>query len=124
MDTVDGTEQWRFDAGGEVASPTVVDGTVYIGSYDSGLHAVDAETGTEQWNFETAYVTKSSPTVANGTVYIGSGILHAVDAQTGAEQWRFPDGGVVASPAVAEETVYVSSEGSNLYAIDTQTGAE
>ena len=34
------------------ASPTVVDGTVYVGSWDGVFYALDAETGAERWTFD------------------------------------------------------------------------
>lgn len=47
-------KQWTFETDGEVgAAPTVVDGTVFVGCWDNNLYAVDAETGTQQWVFET-----------------------------------------------------------------------
>lgn len=47
-------QQWAFEAGGSIESPpTVVDDTVFIGSLDTNLYAVDAETGDQQWTFET-----------------------------------------------------------------------
>lgn len=33
------------------ASPTVVDGTVYVGSWDGVFYALDAETGAEKWTY-------------------------------------------------------------------------
>jgi outer membrane protein assembly factor BamB len=50
----------------------VADGTVYVGSADDNLYAVDAATGDQRWAFETGDVVYSSPTVADGTVYVGS----------------------------------------------------
>lgn len=45
-----GDEVWHFPTGGHMfSSPTVVDGTMYVGSRDNNLYAVDAATGTEQW---------------------------------------------------------------------------
>jgi len=78
-----GTQQWAFDTGdGVYSSPTVVDGTVFVGSDDENLYAVDAETGTQQWTFETGDWVRSSPTVVDETVFVGSddGNLYAVDA--------------------------------------------
>lgn len=50
------------------SSPAVVDGSVYIGGYDS-VYALSAADGTEQWRFETESRVFSSPAVADDTVY-------------------------------------------------------
>ena len=124
-----GTEQWRFQTDGGVrSSPTIVDGTVYVGRYTPGtLFAVDASTGTEQWRFETADEQYSSPMVVGGVVYIGSddGTLYAVDASTGTEQWRFQtNGDADLSPTVVDGTLYVGNYNGTLYALDASEGTE
>jgi len=122
-----GTEQWAFDtAGGSRSSPTVVDGTVYVGSNDNNLYAVAAATGEEQWVFETGDVV-GSPTVADDTVFVGSwdNNLYAVDTETGEEQWAFKTGEAVSSsPTVADGTVFVGCDDTNLYAVDAATGEQ
>jgi LPXTG-motif cell wall-anchored protein len=78
-----GEQEWAFETGSTVSSsPTVVDGTVFVGSWDTDLHAVAAGTGEQEWAFETGGVIQSSPTVVDGTVFVGSndGNLYAVDA--------------------------------------------
>ncbi|WP_246084548.1 outer membrane protein assembly factor BamB family protein, partial [Salinadaptatus halalkaliphilus] len=63
---------WNFLTGRRVrSSPTVADGTVFVGSDDANLYAVNAETGNQQWAF-TGSLARSSPTVADGTVFVGS----------------------------------------------------
>ncbi|MGI8475707.1 MAG: PQQ-binding-like beta-propeller repeat protein [Thermomicrobiales bacterium] len=72
---------WRFAAGGSVASsPAVVGGTVYVGSVDHNLYAVDAVSGAERWRFAADGGVFSSPAVVGGAVYIGSrdGYLYAI----------------------------------------------
>src|SRR6185369_3260818 len=45
-------EAWFFSTGDAVtASPTVVNGTLYVGSWDGKFYAVDAVTGAERWHF-------------------------------------------------------------------------
>ncbi len=34
------------------ATPTVVDGTVYVGSWDDYFYALDLETGAVRWKYE------------------------------------------------------------------------
>ncbi len=72
---------WTFAASAGIhSSPAVVDGTVYVGSRDYKLYAIDAATGKEKWAFKTGSWVESSPAVANGVVYFGSndGYFYAV----------------------------------------------
>src|SRR6266566_9638104 len=108
--------EWKFKTEHVIeawfSSPTVSGDTVYFGSDDSYLYALNALTGELRWKFKTGDVVYSSPAVADGTVYVGShdSYLYAVDLKTGAERWRFKTGyRVYSSPAVNEGTVYFSS---------------
>jgi len=89
----------------------VVNGTVYVGSLDGSVHAIDAGSGTEEWSVGTNRQVRRSLAVANGTVYAGcaDNNLYALDAGNSLEQWTFPTGGSVSAPAVANGTVYVGS---------------
>lgn len=121
-----GSVKWTFQTGDAIhSSPAVVDGTVYFGSRDSILYAVDAETGQKLWEFETGSWVDSSPVVADGVVYFGSndGYLYAVDADSGKERWRFhAEQGARSSPAVAGGTVYFGANDDHVYAVDAATG--
>jgi outer membrane protein assembly factor BamB len=64
-----GDEEWTFTTGNNVySSPTVVDGTVYVGSTDGNLYALDASSGSQQWSFTAGGKIRSSATVVVGTV--------------------------------------------------------
>ena len=56
------------------SSPAIgSDGTVYVGSYDYKLYAINGKTGDKLWEFETRYRVFSSPAIgSDGTVYGGS----------------------------------------------------
>jgi outer membrane protein assembly factor BamB len=116
-----GDEEWSFSAANSVSSsPTVADGTVYVGSNDNNLYALDATDGSQKWSFSTGYDVVSSPTVADGTVYVGSddNNVYALDATDGSEQWSFSTGDRIrSSPTVADGTVYVGSNDNNVYAL-------
>ena len=112
-------------------------GVVYIVSYrnvEDGnnhiLHAIDAVTGMEKWQFGTRDngVPLSSPAVSNGVVYLEGAYdhtLYAIDAVTGMEKWRFEMGRLrYHLRAVSNGVVYVASQDTNLYAIDAVTGTE
>ena len=110
------------------SSPAIgKDGTVYVGSRDDKVYALDGKTGQRKWEFRTGDDVTCSPAVGDdGTVYVGSWDmkLYALDGATGAEKWELPmAGGVYSSPAIGEDgTVYVGA-GELVYALDGATGS-
>jgi outer membrane protein assembly factor BamB len=111
--------QVRGDAGFS-ASPTVVDGGVYLGTFEGDLHAFDAGDGTERWRTDVGSGIATAPAVAGGSVYVGTldSELHAIATDDGTRQWVASTGeGVPRSPAVAGDAVYVTTDASELLAI-------
>jgi outer membrane protein assembly factor BamB len=157
--TQTGTLRWRFKTGGErrfqapgihgikpaaqmmadpfdmfVSSPAIVGQTVYIGSGDHNVYALDARTGAVRWRFATGDVVHATPAIAGGTLYIGSWDrnFYALDAATGALRWKFQTGddqkihnqvGIQGSASVADGIVYFGCRDSHLYALDARDGA-
>ena len=126
---------WKFEIGGMrgFGSPVVFGDTVFVGSGDHSIYAVDAVdavdavSGEERWSFETGGRVESSPFVAHGSVYVGSddGHLYALDADSGVERWRFETGGKVrSSAAVIEDVVYFGSSDGAVYALDAGSGRQ
>jgi outer membrane protein assembly factor BamB len=154
----DGTLKWKFATGGErrfaarhihgidppgetmpdpydvyLSSPAVADGTVYFGSSDGNVYALDAASGALRWKFATGGVVHASPALANGALYIGSWDtwFYALDAATGKEKWRFKTGededihnqtGIQGSAAVADGIVTFGCRDAKFYALDAATG--
>lgn len=120
--------KWEFQTGEWVdTAPIVVENSVYFGSYDGNVYAVDEENGTEIWRYETGQPVLSSPAVSGEYLYVGemSGALSSLNRITGESHWRFgTQGSVLASPAVANELAYVGSEGGLMYAININNGQE
>ena len=81
---------WRYRAGVFESSPLVVGKTLYVGSWDHKLHAVNIYTGKARWTFTADAEVNSSPAFANGKVYFGTdgGSVYALDARTGRLRWR------------------------------------
>jgi eukaryotic-like serine/threonine-protein kinase len=121
-----GELKWTFTAGSAIhSSPAVADGVVYVGSRDSHLYALDAETGRQIWAFQAGSWVDSSPVVVNGVVFFGSNdsYVYAVDAKTGAKIWSYKTPYAVrSSPAVADGVVYVGSDDYFVYALDAING--
>jgi len=81
---------------------TLYAGSVFVGTIDGRLAALDARTGEVLWQVQTTdpsrpYTITGAPRVADGKVIIGNGgaefgvrgYVTAYDARTGARVWRF-----------------------------------
>lgn len=126
-------ESWHYKTGARVrCSPTIVNGTVYIGNehgQEPALYAVDAETGQKRWSFETKDYVQSSPVVVQDTVYVTDYVfganLYALSAETGREYWQYDlDNRTSSSPTVYDGTVFVGSAGRRVQTEDSSTDNE
>ena len=117
---------WSYTTGAIVDSgPAVSGGTVYIGSWDHKVYALDAATGQLRWAYTTGDTVECSPAVSGGTVYVGNdgAELYALDAATGQLRWTYGTTTAVDSgPAVSGGIVYVGSAEGKVYALDAATG--
>lgn len=84
------------------AQPTVVDGTVFIGSDNNFVYAIDAETGCVHWSYEANGQVRTAVSIGEITdipgvdyaAFFGDymGYITAVNAETGEELWSLlPD---------------------------------
>ncbi|MGA1844836.1 MAG: PQQ-binding-like beta-propeller repeat protein [bacterium] len=120
------TLKWRFKTEDRIYSTTAIDtdGTIYFGSYDGNLYALDPN-GTLKWTYETGEIIYASPGIgADHTIYIGGidGYLYALNPD-GTLKWHYDTDdswGINSSPAIgADGTVYVGSNSQKtLYAIN------
>ncbi|MDG2213698.1 MAG: PQQ-binding-like beta-propeller repeat protein, partial [Verrucomicrobiota bacterium] len=126
-----GTLLWEFETGREVrSSPSISsDGTIYFGSFDQKVYALESKSGVKKWEFQTDSFVSSSPAIgSDGTIYIGSedANVYALDGKTGAKLWEFQtEDRANSSPAIGSDgTVYVGSNDQKLYALDSKTGTK
>ena len=112
---------WTTPTNGIVeSSPDVANGTVYVGSNDGNVYALDAITGHVDWTAPTGGAVASSPSVVNGVVYVGSndGGLYALDANTGKILSDTVTGaGVMSSPDVVNGVVFFGSNDHSVWAV-------
>jgi len=112
--------KWRYQTGGTVSSSPAIgaDGTVYVGSTDNYLYALNPN-GTLKWWYWTSGDVSSPAVAADGTVYVGSedGWLYALNPD-GTLKWRvLAHGASLTSFAIAADgTVYHGAD-SCLYAL-------
>lgn len=119
----DGTERWRYDAGGTVARwPVFSGGTGYFGAV-GGVHAVSLADGTRQWQFTTgADAQVYVAAVTDGTVVADSRSdgVYALDADTGRLQWRLGYSGHPRwFPQVVDGTTYFAAESGTVSALSS-----
>lgn len=87
----DGTVAWDFQAAGPFAAEPLIDGdTVYAGSLDGKLYALQLGTGLLRWSYEAKEQLGTRPALADGLIYVASlqDTVFAVDAKTGAWRWH------------------------------------
>ena len=75
--------RWTYRAGGPVNSGLAVGGgTLYAGSDNGYLHAIDISNGHRQWRYPAGGAVRSRILVTGGVVYFGSldGRVYAVRA--------------------------------------------
>ncbi|MEW5803499.1 MAG: PQQ-binding-like beta-propeller repeat protein [bacterium] len=125
-----GSLKWTCQTGGSVYSSPVtgVDATVYIGSSDGRIYALDPVSGSPKWSYQTGGNVYSTPGVsADGTVFVGSldGMVYAIRAQDGGLRWSYKTGKeVYSSPAIGPDgTVYVGSLDDAVYALNPESGS-
>ncbi len=100
------------------SSPAVVNGVVYVGSYDHNVYALNAANGAKLWSYATGDLVTSSPAVADDVVYVDSkdGNVYALNANNGIRLWKYATGDPFSSsPIVAGGVVYVGSSNDVLY---------
>ncbi len=105
-----------------------VNGTVYVGSFDNNLYALNADTGDVKWSYTAGAAIDNHPTVAGGTVYFGAndGSMYAVNAETGDEEWVFSTSGGYARspPTIINGSAYFATSTGSVYSVNTSTGTE
>jgi outer membrane protein assembly factor BamB/tRNA A-37 threonylcarbamoyl transferase component Bud32 len=120
------TPKWKFKCEDEVrSSPRIAEGTLYIGSYDYNLYAINAEDGSFLWKYPTASGIASTPCIHENVVFIGSedGTLYAMSRQLGEPEWTYVTHGCIrSSPQVAYGHCFVGSDDGCLHALNAHNG--
>lgn len=138
IDTLDGSEKWRYPTRGPVLeSPVLTEELIFFSNEADQVYALDLQTGKFRWQHKgdtpEEYTLRGHAGVAvdGELVFTGfaNGTVVALRAATGSVAWmsslrgeseRFVD--VDGTPVVDGDRVYVTSSAGGVYALDKTTG--
>lgn len=117
--------KWRFQTGGPISSTGALsaDGsTLYFGSDDKNLYAVNTSNGQKRWERSTGNAIWAAPVVGpDGSIYVGSldGKMYAFNPD-GSDKWppKQTGDGIYSGAAIGRDgTIYFGSHDNRVYAI-------
>jgi outer membrane protein assembly factor BamB len=124
--------EWKLKADKPFISSPVIDGeTVYTGSLDGYLYAVDINNGKVLWKYRSNGEIRSTVFVYGSRLYFtsGDGSLYCINKNTGDENWIFKTGGdrqydiddyFQSSPVVYNNTIYFGCGDGGIYAVSEE----
>jgi outer membrane protein assembly factor BamB len=125
----DGKELFAVSSGAYTgASPAIVGGRAYYGTFENEVLAVDLKAQKLLWRYknpERNFPFYSSAAVTGGRIFVGGRdkLLHAIDAKTGKAAWTLTTRARIdSSPAIAGGRVFVGSSDGKLYVVDAASG--
>ena len=121
-----GRERWRYKTQPVESSPLLHGNRLYVGSWDHGVHAINAKNGHRIWRFQADNQVNTSAAYWKGRIFIGSdsGTLYALSAKTGKLLWSSGAGTEFwyATPTVAYGRVYIGNTDGTMYVFGAKTG--
>ncbi|MBV8530191.1 MAG: PQQ-binding-like beta-propeller repeat protein [Candidatus Eremiobacteraeota bacterium] len=137
---------WRIETGGQIsASPTVIDGTLYIGNNAGSLYAIDAASGQILWKGHVPNPLMSAPLIYGDLVIVGEGdptsrtsspsepvmvgqgesAMIGFDRASGAIRWQtMLSGSAMPTPAIIDGTLINHDGAGWINGLDPATGAK
>lgn len=118
-----------YETGGSVAArPLVHDETVYIGSQDGFVYALDAENGDMRWKYDVGVNVLASVSASGRLVVMADsgGVIHALDRHSGKSVWLadYSDEKWADGISLSNVAAFVVSESGSVKALDIDTGVE
>ncbi len=127
LDTATGQPVWQVHLTGALpATPTLVDGVLYVGELAPEVAAVQADDGAVLWTTSVeAWVWHSPVPLDEERLVVGDmgGHIYALQRADGRIVWQATvEGEVVGAPLVQEDTVFVATRAGYVVALDAAKG--
>jgi outer membrane protein assembly factor BamB len=128
LDAETGDRLATFETDDRIWGTPAIDGsTLYIGSFDKNLYALNTGDLSLKWKYTTEGSIISTPLVYNGLVYFGSfdRNLYAVNASDGTLKWKFTgEKWFWARPVIVDSTIYAGCLDDFVYVLRADTGVK
>ena len=129
IDIASRTQNWEpFKTGNKIwATPLVDNGTLYIGSFDKKLYAIDTSTGKEKWHFDAGGAIMNTPVLQNNVLYFGTldRYFYTVDATNGSLIWKSSEMAgkwFWANPLIVNNVIYAPNMDGKVYVLNAENG--
>jgi outer membrane protein assembly factor BamB len=126
FDLATGDLKWKFKGGSFKASPSVLDGAIYVGDEDGTFWCVDAVKGIKRWSVEVDATITGGANFADDIVFFGAhdSTLYAFNRADGKPAWKYKtkQGPIYGSAVVASGLTFMAGCDSNLHVVDVKTG--
>ncbi len=110
---------------GFVAQPLLHKDTIYLGSLNHMLYAIDADTGRERWRWEAPHGIITRIALVEGLLIFGdtAGRVHALDMATREEVWTYDLGAAVsAHPLLQDGVIFLAADNGETAALPWHGG--
>ncbi len=115
---------WKTKVGNAgISAPIIDSGTLFAGSDDNNLYAMDIKSGKIKWTYP-ALGKVYTPAAKNGKVFAASfdNNIYALD-YNGNLKWKYNTGGSIASPPIVYDNILYGGFDRNIYAIYIVNGS-
>lgn len=127
-----GSLMWKFSKDFALWGQPVVEGdSVYFGSLDHKVYALNLQTGELLWEVQLSGAINASPLFdpETGLLYVGSlgKEMVAINAESGKISWSYPEDGTISSvwatPILQEGQLIFADETGKIISLDPKTGS-
>jgi outer membrane protein assembly factor BamB len=126
LDAITGDYLYSYETGDKIwGTPAVDHDTVYIGSFDKKLYALNISDGSKKWEFTAEGSIIATPLLYQDMIIVGSldRNLYALKASDGSLKWQFTGNNWFwAEPVIFNDIVYAGCLDHYVYVLKAATG--